>query len=85
MAQTEKIAISLSGELLSRVEQHRKTTKETRSALVQRALDQLLATETQQAKIERYLKGYQAYPEHEDVLLAAEKTSTYVLGEEPWE
>jgi metal-responsive CopG/Arc/MetJ family transcriptional regulator len=60
-----KIAISLDQDLLLRAEKLCKRTGETRSALVTRALANLLAEEDLQEKIARYVRGYRNVPEPE--------------------
>jgi len=67
----EKIAISLGETLLNELEALRKRTGESRSALIRRALDQLLATERRREQVAAYVDGYRRQPESEASVAAA--------------
>jgi metal-responsive CopG/Arc/MetJ family transcriptional regulator len=60
---TEKVAVSLERRLFERVERLRKSSGESRSALVGRALRQLLRDEGQTRAAEQYVQAYQRVPE----------------------
>ena len=85
MAKTEKIAFSLPGKLLERLEKTRKAAGESRSAFVRRAIEQALAARAQQGRISRYREGYRRRPETADEIAAAEAAAGELLAEEPWE
>jgi metal-responsive CopG/Arc/MetJ family transcriptional regulator len=59
----EKIAISLDADVLAAAERLRRQTGESRSALVARALRELLETAKRQQRIEEYLGAYRRIPE----------------------
>jgi metal-responsive CopG/Arc/MetJ family transcriptional regulator len=64
MARTsEKVAISLDREIFEQAEQVRKASGETRSALVARALRQLLRDESQTRAVAEYVEAYRRFPE----------------------
>jgi metal-responsive CopG/Arc/MetJ family transcriptional regulator len=60
---TEKVAVSLERRLFERVERLRKTSGESRSALIGRALRQLLRDEGQTRAVEQYVQAYRRVPE----------------------
>lgn len=60
---SEKVAISLDQELFERAERLRKASGETRSALVARALRQLLRDEGQTRAVAEYVEAYLRFPE----------------------
>ena len=85
MSMTEKLAISLPRELLAMVERIRRKTGENRSALVQRALRELVRSEERIARARRYTEGYRVAPETRSEVRAAEASATALLAGEPWE
>ena len=85
MAQTSKIAVSLSSTLLERVERARHETGETRSAFVRRAVELALLADKEKALRARYLEGYRKHPETTKEVRAAEASAARLLAEEPWE
>jgi metal-responsive CopG/Arc/MetJ family transcriptional regulator len=85
MSAAERIAISLPRELLKSVERLRRETGETRSALVQRALREVVAQKKRAEQVHRYVEGYAASPETAEEIAAAEAAATHLLAEEPWE
>ena len=85
MRSTERIAISLPHELLRSIERLRLETGETRSALVQRALRDVVAAKKRAEDIRRYVEGYAAAPETGEEIAAAETSAARLLAEEPWE
>ena len=84
MPKAEKIAISLPGELIRRVERIRKSTGETRSAFIRRAIELALEEREQRALIARYQEGYKKHPETAAEIAAAEAAAVELLSGEPW-
>jgi metal-responsive CopG/Arc/MetJ family transcriptional regulator len=84
MSDVKKIAISLPGKLMSRVESARKRTGETRSAFIKRALEQALARREEAALIARWEAGYRRRPETAEEVAAAEASAVELLAGEPW-
>jgi metal-responsive CopG/Arc/MetJ family transcriptional regulator len=82
---SEKLAISLPSSLLAQVEKFRKTSGESRSSFIQRAIRLLLASHARKTKIDQYVAGYSKSPETADEVKAAEAAATYLLAQEPWE
>jgi metal-responsive CopG/Arc/MetJ family transcriptional regulator len=85
MLKTEKIAISLPGELIRKVERIRKATGETRSAFIRRAIELALDELEQRALIARYQEGYEKHPETAAEIAAAEAAAVELLSGKPWE
>jgi metal-responsive CopG/Arc/MetJ family transcriptional regulator len=85
MPDTERVAISLPRELLKSVERLRRETGESRSALVQRALREVISQKKRAEDLRRYVEGYLAAPETADEISAAEAAAGQLLAEEPWE
>jgi len=71
-------------ELLHELEGLGRTTKETRSALIQRAVRRILDERTRRSRIKRYVDGYAKRPERPDEVAAAEAAATLLLAGEPW-
>lgn len=84
MKRAAKVAISLSDELLHRVDRARRQRKVTRSEYFRQAAENFLDL-TGERDVERYLRGYATVPETADEIEAARAASTMVLGAEPWE
>ena len=82
---TARIAVSLAPELLAKIERLRRKTGENRSALVQRALLELLGREQRARRVERYVAGYREAPETRSEVMTAQATATALLASEPWE
>jgi Arc/MetJ-type ribon-helix-helix transcriptional regulator len=59
----EKVAVSLDREVLAHAERLRKSTGESRSALVGRALRHLLQSEMRSARVAEYVEAYRRTPE----------------------
>ena len=85
MAEVEKVAISLPANLLKKVESIRKTTGESRSAFIRRAIESALAARDREALIAKYEDGYRKNPETPDEIAAAEAAAIALLAGEPWE
>jgi len=79
-----KVAVSVDGELLARAEQRRKVTGESRSALVARALRQLLRTEEHAQQVEQYVAAYRSVPEGATEIRAARSLARRSLRALPW-
>ena len=80
-----KIAISLPGELLEAVEKERQSTGESRSQFFRGAVEEHLRRAKEREDVERYIRGYQKYPETQEEVALAEATLGYVMAENPWE
>lgn len=63
MTTRRKIAVSLDRELVAGVERLRRRTRESRSAVVDRALALLLAQEERDVKAATYADAYRRFPE----------------------
>jgi len=83
MGLSVKMTISLPEDLVRTVERARKGTKETRSAFVRRAIEQLFAEESRKKKLAAYLDGYRRHPETPEEIAGAEAAAR-ILAEEPW-
>lgn len=82
---SEKLAISLPRALVRQMEKLRKSSGESRSSFIQRAVRALMEGHARRNKIEQYVAGYSKNPETPDEVKAAEASATYLLAEEPWE
>lgn len=60
---TEKIAITVDAELLAEVERLRERTGESRSAVFNRAVRQLMRVREHEERVSRYVEAYRAHPE----------------------
>lgn len=85
MPQVEKITISISREILHKIEEMRKETGESRSALIQRAMQKLLKEREKAGRVRRYVEGYRLQPETKEEIEAAELSASELLAREPWE
>lgn len=85
MAHARKIAITVDGELLKDAERMARSTCESRSALLARALRQFLRTEEHRRKIERYLQAYREHPETPQEVATMDKLANEALSAVPWE
>ena len=85
MSETKKVAISLPGELMRKIEKLRKSTGESRSAFISRAIRQALKDREQEILIARYVEGYRKFPETKEEIELAEAAAARLLAEEPWE
>lgn len=82
---SEKVAISLDRELLGRAERLRATTGETRSALVARALLQLVQQESSARRIEEYVDAYKRIPETPADVRAARALARRSISKLAWD
>lgn len=76
-----KIAISLSEEVFQAVEKERLASGLSRSEFFRRAVEEHLRRAKQRGQVERYIKGYQEYPESRDDRAVAESTLHYSFDE----
>jgi metal-responsive CopG/Arc/MetJ family transcriptional regulator len=82
---SEKIAISLPASFLRRIEELRRQTGETRSAMVRRLIEERLRQQERGARVREYEDGYRKQPETAGEIAAAEAAASALLAEEPWE
>lgn len=80
-----KIAISLPDEVFEVIEKEREATGESRSEFLRRAVETLIRKKKEQEEIERYIRGYQQYPETDEEIAFAKFASLQALAENPWE
>ena len=80
-----KIAISLPDQTLEEIEKERLAAGESRSQFVRRAVEAYFQNKRKKEDIERYIRGYQQFPETEEELAWVEAASLAVLAEHPWE
>lgn len=83
--EAEKVAVSLDRKLLAEAERLRKGTGESRSALVARALRQLLMQESRSRRIAEYVDAYQRVPETATETRAARRLARSALADLPWD
>ncbi|GMV16153.1 MAG: ribbon-helix-helix protein, CopG family [Polyangiaceae bacterium] len=81
----EKLAISLDRELLRRAEQLRRATGESRSALVARALRQLLRAQEVEQLARDYVAAYRRVPETPLEVRAARALAKKSLARVEWD
>ncbi len=80
-----KIAISVAGELLEKVERERKKSGETRSAVFERAVIAYFSENQRSESAKRYVDAYRREPEAASEVKAALKTAVTTLSDEPWD
>ena len=80
-----KVAVSIDRRLLARAERLRSATGESRSALVSRAVRQLLRDETRARDVERYVDAYRRVPESPAERRAAGELARRSLASLPWD
>jgi Arc/MetJ family transcription regulator len=80
-----KVAISVDPSLLARAERLRKTTGESRSALVGRALRLLLREDATRSAAHAYVDAYRRMPETDTDLRDARAIATRSLASLPWD
>ena len=80
-----KIAISLPDTLLDAIETERAASGVSRSAFFRRAVEEHLRREREREDIERYIRGYQLFPETEEEIALAESTLHYAFDDDSWE
>ena len=82
---TAKVAISIERELFRRAERLRATTGESRSALIGRALRQVLQAETHAKNVEQYVEAYRRTPDGRRDVSIARQMARRALEALPWE
>jgi len=80
-----KIAISLPDEVYQAVEKARLAKGKSRSQFFRRAVEEHLQRAREWEDVERYIRGYQLYPETKDEIALAESTLHYAFDEDSWE
>lgn len=81
----EKVAISLDPALLERAERLRKATGESRSALVGRALRELLRAEERDRRVAEYVDAYRRVPESSGEIAQARRLAKRSLAAVAWD
>jgi len=76
MSATAKISISLPAETLRAADRERRLTRETRSEIFRRAVEELVQRRKERQEVDRYVAGYVAEPE------TAEESWVDELGKE---
>lgn len=90
MSRVAKVTISLPSDTLAAVEREREAKGETRSAFFLHVVEDYLRRERHRHDVERYIRGYQEFPESEDEELIAWVQAGYeglaeaLRGEPPW-
>lgn len=80
-----KVAVSIPAPLFEATEAERRRTGETRSELVQRAIELLLARRRLEEDERRYVEGYRKYPETEEEIRVIDAAGVAVLSQMPWD
>jgi metal-responsive CopG/Arc/MetJ family transcriptional regulator len=84
MPKTIKIAISLSYDMLTEVEQERRESGESRSEFFRRAVEEFLHRRREHDKTERYILAYRQYPETKEEIEATRQAVSAILSGESW-
>jgi metal-responsive CopG/Arc/MetJ family transcriptional regulator len=82
---SEKVAVSLERELFLRAERLRRASGESRSALVGRALRQLLRDEGVASDVKQYVEAYRRVPETKGDEKRARLLARHSLAALPWD
>ncbi len=85
MRTVEKIAITLPRSLLEAVEERRRSTGESRSEFIRRAVETSFRVEREQEEARRYAEAYLRAPERASEVEAVHALGVAALAEEPWE
>lgn len=85
MASVEKVAVSLDPDLLQRAERLRRSTGETRSALVSRALRHLVEQADHRVRVDEYVATYRAHPECEGDIALARELASHSIAAIAWD
>lgn len=80
-----KVAVSIPAPLFEAVEAERLRSGETRSELVQRALQLLLGRRQDEEDIRRYIEGYRKHPETDEEIQAIDAAGVKILSQMPWD
>ena len=81
---TRKVAVSMPVFLHRTVERVRKTTRKTRSAVIQDALCHWLDQQAETARVQEYEAGYRRRPEGRRGVKAAEAAAVRLLSTADW-
>ena len=81
----DKVAVSISQELLSAIEAIRKQSGDSRSAVFERALSAYVASGNEAATVRRYAEGYRKHPETLAEQRAALARSLEALAANVWD
>lgn len=84
-AQTVKVAISLPKEEFRALEKRRRQLKQSRSAVIAKAIRQWLKAQQEAEDVQRYVEGYQKYPETEEEMAEAAALARMALADVEWE
>ncbi len=85
-AQMIKIAVSIPKKEFLAVERLRRELKTSRSAVIAEAIRHWLRAHQQETEdVQRYIEGYQSYPETEEEYSGFEHIACQALAHEPWE
>jgi metal-responsive CopG/Arc/MetJ family transcriptional regulator len=79
-----KVAVSIPRDVYQAVERVRKTSGQSRSAVIQDALRYWLDAQTQAALVREYQAGYRRRPEGRREIKAAEAAAVRLLSSEDW-
>lgn len=81
MVNAAKVAVTIDAAILDATEKLRKRTGESRSAVVTRALRQLVASEKRRAQVAEYVEAYTVHPETDvEIESAAALAKTALRG-----
>ena len=80
-----KIAISLPDKTLEEIEKERLAAGESRSEFFRRAVKEYFQNKRKKEDIERYIRGYQQFPETEEAAAWTSATLEVAWAENPWE
>jgi metal-responsive CopG/Arc/MetJ family transcriptional regulator len=84
MARTSKVAVTIDTDLLAQAEAVRRRTGESRSAVIARALRELLRAEERARDVRRYIEAYREQPETEDEIAMSHNQPRRAVRELPW-
>jgi metal-responsive CopG/Arc/MetJ family transcriptional regulator len=79
-----KISISLPPDVLEAADRERRSTGESRSAFIRRAVGKLILGEREREVVERYVQAYSEDPEA-DELRGIERLASDAWADLPWE
>ena len=84
MANAAKVAVTIDAAVLDATEELRKQTGESRSAVVTRALRQLVMVEKRRSQIAEYVEAYTVHPETDVEIESAAVLAKAALRGLPW-
>lgn len=79
-----KVAISLPADLHRAVEQIRRTSGRSRSAVMQEALRYWIHRRREESLVQQYVAGYRAHPETAAEIETAEAAAVRLLASQEW-